>query len=434
MQALVSPGDALSTAELVRYARQLSLPQLGVEGQRRLKASRVLVLGAGGLGAPVLTSLAAAGVGTIAIVDSDTVEPSNLQRQTLFTPADVGRPKAGAAAEALLEQNPFIQVVPLETRVTAANVLAIVKDYDVVVDGTDNFETRYLAHDAAKLLGKPYVWGSVLRFDGQVTVFWAAPPTGTGVTLRDLFPADAESAEGESCAVAGVLGSVCANIGAAMATETLKLLAGFGEPLLGRLLVHDGLDGSWREIRFGPAPTHQERIRGTIQASRALPEPDAVPTASVNVARVPLPVESDRRNGLARPERTDPMTEPTEPAASTEPAVSAESAVSPEQLRDLLAARERGETDFVLVDVREEWEREVVAIEGSVLIPMGNLLSDEARELMPQDERVILYCHYDSRSGSAQDYLSRNGWSDISFVSGGVDSWVAQIEPDKARY
>jgi molybdopterin/thiamine biosynthesis adenylyltransferase/rhodanese-related sulfurtransferase len=423
MQPLVSPGDALSREELVRYARQLSLPQLGVEGQRRLKASRVLVLGAGGLGAPVLTSLAAAGVGTIAVVDSDTVEPSNLQRQTLFTPADVGRSKAAVAAEALLEQNPFISVIPIESRVTDANVLTIVKDYDVVVDGTDNFETRYLAHDAAKLLGKPYVWGSVLRFDGQVTVFWASPPTGTGVTLRDLFPTDAASAEGESCAVAGVLGSVCAAIGSAMATETLKLLAGFGEPLLGRLLVHDGLDGSWREIRFGPAPA-QAVDAGTNEASQALTDADAVPASASEAenSSAPLPVESDRRNGLARPERTPSM---TEAAAAT---------VSPEELRDLLAARQRGETDFVLVDVREEWEREIVTIEGSILIPMGSLLSDEARELMPQDDRVILYCHHDSRSGSAQDYLSRNGWSDISFVTGGVDAWAAQIEPDKARY
>jgi molybdopterin/thiamine biosynthesis adenylyltransferase/rhodanese-related sulfurtransferase len=411
---IVSPGAALTPAELSRYSRQLTLPQIGIDGQRRLKASRVLVLGAGGLGSPILTSLVAAGVGTIGVVDSDTVEPSNLQRQTLFSTADVGRQKAVAAAASLAELNPLVTVLPLVLRLTSANVLSAVADYDVIVDGTDNFETRYLAHDAAKLLGKPYVWGSVLRFDGQATVFWASPPAvlGEGVTVRDLFAEEPPADEGETCATAGVLGSICASIGSVMATETIKLLLGFGELLLGRLLVHDGLDATWREIRFGPA------ARGEAPRERA----EASPSASI--ASHPVKPEPTPPKGF-------PMTQPDASTGLPEPTAER---MTPAQLKALLDARERGEQSFVLVDVREPWERDIVQIEGSELIPMSQLLSDEAREKMPQDDRVILYCHHDGRSGQARDYMAQNGWSNISDLGGGVDAWVTEIEPEKARY
>jgi adenylyltransferase/sulfurtransferase len=410
---IVSPGAALTPAELSRYSRQLTLPQIGIDGQRRLKASRVLVLGAGGLGSPILTSLVAAGVGTIGVVDSDTVEPSNLQRQTLFSTSNVGREKAVAAAAALAELNPLVTVLPLVLRLTSANVLSVVADYDVIVDGTDNFETRYLAHDAAKLLGKPYVWGSVLRFDGQATVFWAAPPAvlGEGVTVRDLFAEEPSADEGETCATAGVLGSICASIGSVMATETIKLLLGFGELLLGRLLVHDGLDATWREIRFGPA------ARGAAPRERAAET--AKSTASTPVKSEPTPPKGA------------PVTQPDASTALPEPTAER---MTPAQLKALLDARARGEQSFVLVDVREPWERDIVQIEGSELIPMSQLLSDEAREKMPQDDRVILYCHHDGRSGQARDYMAQNGWSNISDLGGGVDAWVTEIEPEKARY
>jgi adenylyltransferase/sulfurtransferase len=417
---LVSPGSALTPAELSRYARQLTLPQIGMDGQRRLKASRVLVLGAGGLGSPILTSLVAAGVGTVGVVDSDTVEPSNLQRQTLFGTADVGLQKAVAAADALAELNPLVDVRPLVVRLTSANVLALVADYDVIVDGTDNFETRYLAHDAAKLLGKPYVWGSVLRFDGQATVFWAAPPAelGTGVTVRDLFAEEPPAVEGETCATAGVLGSICASIGSVMATETIKLLLGFGELLLGRLLVHDGLDATWREIRFGPAARDsapRERVAAEPSTSELSPQTSSAPPESPT---------TDHTKGT-------PVTQPDASAALPEPTAER---MTPAQLKALLDARERGEQNFVLVDVREPWERDIVHIEGSELIPMSQLLSDEAREKMPQDDRVILYCHHDGRSGQARDYMAQNGWSNISDLGGGVDAWVTEVEPEKARY
>jgi len=388
---LISPGADLTPAELTRYARQLSLIQIGVEGQRRLKAARVLVLGAGGLGSPVLTSLAAAGVGTIGIVDSDTVEDSNLQRQTIFRTADVGLPKAAAAAAALIAQNPLITITAHQTRVTAENVLALVADYDVIIDGTDNFETRYLAHDAAALLGKPYIWGSVLRFDGQATVFWAKPPASsgieTGVSLRDLFPEEPTAAEGESCAIAGVLGSVCQSIGATMATEAVKLIVGFGEILLGRLLIHDGVDASWREIRFGPK-----------EAARYTP-------AQVTGDEVP-----------------------------TVPRIPDSPSVTPSEVKELLAERASGEAHFVLVDIREPWEHDVAAIEGAVLLPMSHLMAESSLEVIPYDAQVILHCHHDSRSASAQQYLAQHGWSDIRFMTGGIDAWSRTIDGDVPRY
>jgi molybdopterin/thiamine biosynthesis adenylyltransferase/rhodanese-related sulfurtransferase len=388
---LVSPGADLTPAELTRYARQLSLLQIGVEGQRRLKAARVLVLGAGGLGSPVLTSLAAAGVGTVGIVDSDTVEDSNLQRQTIFRTADVGLPKAAAAAAALTAQNPLITLTPLQVRVTAENVLALIADYDLVIDGTDNFETRYLAHDAAALLGKPYIWGSVLRFDGQATVFWAKPPASSGieagVSLRDLFADEPTAAEGESCAIAGVLGSVCQSIGATMATEAVKLIVGFGEILLGRLLIHDGVDASWREIRFGPkgAATHS---------------PAALPSDEI----------------------------------ATAPQIADSPSVTAAEVRELLAARNAGEAHFVLVDIREPWEHDVAAIEGAVLLPMSHLMAESSLEVIPYDAPVILHCHHDTRSASAQQYLAQHGWSDIRFMSGGIDAWSRLIDDTVPRY
>jgi molybdopterin/thiamine biosynthesis adenylyltransferase/rhodanese-related sulfurtransferase len=406
---LISPGPELSPAERQRYARQLSLPQIGELGQRRLGAARVLMLGAGGLGSPVLTALAAAGVGTIGIVDSDSVEISNLSRQTIYSMADLGLSKAEAAAANLRAQNPLVTVVPHAVRLTAANVLTIVAEYDIVIDGTDNFDTRHLAHDAAALLGKPYVWGSVLRFDGQVTVFWATAPT-TPVTLSDLFPETPALNEAETCAVAGVLGSVCAGIGAAMATETLKLIVGFGDVLLGRLLVHDGLEGSWREIAFG---------RGDSRA--ALPLNSEAPAADAPAADAPL----DR---AATPL---PVPEPVLPdfAIGIMPEF-----VSSAQLAGLLEQRVRGDVDFVLVDIREPWEREIVAIDGSVLVPLASLLSDAAREVMPPDENVVLYCHHGSRSDYARQVLDQNGWSSVTHLDGGVDAWSLTIDPAKQRY
>jgi molybdopterin/thiamine biosynthesis adenylyltransferase/rhodanese-related sulfurtransferase len=394
---LVSPGPPLTPAERQRYARQISLTQIGDLGQRRLGAARVLMVGAGGLGSPVLTALAAAGVGTIGIVDSDSVEVSNLHRQTIYTMADLAEPKAEAAAAALRARNPLIEVVAHPVRLTGDTVAELVAGYDIIVDGTDNFAARHLAHDAAAEQRKPYVWGSVLRFDGLVTTFWVDAPAG-GTRLADLFPTTPGVDEAETCAMAGVLGSVCASVGAMMASETLKLIVGFGEPLFGRLLVHDGLDASWREVPYGAGST----TASSAVESATEPETPAAETA----------------------------TEPGPPAA----APPTDDEVSSTELAALLAARRAGTTDFVLVDIREPWEREIAAIDGSALVPMAQLLSDEARTVMEPTDRVVLYCHHGTRSEYARDVLRDNGWSDVTHLAGGIDDWARRVEPGLPRY
>lgn len=422
--ALVSPGAELTAAELDRYARQITLLPIGIDGQRRLKAARVLVLGAGGLGAPTLTALVAAGVGTVGVVDDDTVSVSNLHRQTLFGLSDVGRPKVEVAAERLALLNPLVRVVQHNTTISSATVLSLVADYDVIVDGTDNFEARYLAHDAAAVLGKPYVWGSVLRFDGQVTVFWKNPPTGPGVVIGDLFPGERDTTSTDSCATAGVLGPVCGMIGSAMAAETLKLIVGFGDVLLGRMLVIDGLDATVREVRFGGNPLAPTQ---SPAQSRTQP-PTQTPTQSAAPAQSPTASEPPPRSA------TQPSSTHHQESSATMTPSADSPRVSAPQLAELLAARENGASDFVLVDVREPWEREIVSIDGSAAIPMAHLLTDEALEVMPHDAHVVLYCHHGSRSAAARQYLSENGWTNIQDLDGGVDSWVTEVEPTKAHY
>ena len=255
MRALVEPAAELTADEVARYSRHLLLPELGREGQRRLKNAAVLVIGAGGLGSPALLYLAAAGVGTIGIVDDDVVAESNLQRQVIHGHSDLGRSKVDSAAEAIAELNPQVNVVRQPVRLDSSNALELLGGYDLVLDGTDNFATRYLVDDACALLGIPLVWGSILRFDGQVSVSWAAPrPDEDGVapepvTYRDLHPSPPPAGTVPSCAEGGVLGVVCAAIGSVMATEAVKLICGIGDPLLGRLLIFDALAMTWRTIR-----------------------------------------------------------------------------------------------------------------------------------------------------------------------------------------
>jgi molybdopterin/thiamine biosynthesis adenylyltransferase/rhodanese-related sulfurtransferase len=411
---LVSPGPPLTADQRQRYARQLSLPQIGDLGQRRLAAARVLMVGAGGLGSPVLTALAAAGVGTIGIVDSDTVEVSNLHRQTIYTMADLAEPKAAAAAAALRARNPLLEVVAHQLRVTGDTVDGLVAGYDIIVDGTDNFATRHLAHDAAARQRKPYVWGSVLRFDGLVTTFWVDGPGG-GTRLADLFPTTPGADEAETCAMAGVLGSVCAAVGAMMASEALKLIVGFGAPLFGRLLVHDGLDATWREVPYGAGATGSA---GT--------DAHATDAAAADAGATDAAIE-----GAADPA----VTATTRPEEAFEPANAAPAdEIDADELSALLDDREAGRADFVLVDIREPWERDVVAIDGSALVPMAQLLTDRARAVMEPGDRVILYCHHGVRSEYARDVLRDNGWTDVTHLAGGVDDWVRRIEPGKPRY
>jgi adenylyltransferase/sulfurtransferase len=414
LPALVSPGPELTRAELLRYSRQISLPHVGVDGQRRLKDARVLVLGAGGLGSPVLQYLAAAGVGTIGIADHDTVEVSNLQRQTIHPDARVGERKVASAAAAVRAQNPLIEVIEHDAEVTPATVLELVSEYDIVVDGTDNFEVQYVVDAACALVGKPLVWGSVLRFDGQVTVFWATAGEGLDRTLDDLYPEQPDADAGETCSVAGVLGPVCAAIGAVMATETLKLLGGYGEPLLGRLLVHDALDASWREVPFGKAANRDTPGARRTRGAANIGEPYSFTKQGTG--------SSGPATALF--ERQSTVTSETTPTPS----------ITAPELKSLLEARTRGEADFVLVDVREMYENQLVAIEGSELVPLGQILSDQAREILPPQEKVILHCHHDARSQQAAALLRANGWEDVTFVQGGIDAWSREVDPSAPRY
>lgn len=261
LPALVAPGADLTPVQAARYARHLTLPDIGLLGQRRLLAARVLVLGAGGLGSPALLYLAAAGVGTIGIVDSDRVDLSNLQRQVIHASSAVGTSKVASATARIAELNPDVTVIGHEVHLDASNVLEIFRGYDLVLDGTDNFATRYLVNDACAMLGLPYVWGSVLAGHGQVSTFWAEPPVGAGVEYRDVFGDPPPAGAVPSCVEAGVLGAVCASIGSAMVIEAIRLICGRGRSLLGRIQVHDAMQGTWREIPVAANPALPRRGR-----------------------------------------------------------------------------------------------------------------------------------------------------------------------------
>lgn len=394
---LVAPGPELDPATAARYARHLSLPGIGVLGQRRLAAARVLVVGAGGLGSPALLYLAAAGVGTLGVVDDDVVDETNLQRQVLHARADVGRRKVDSARETVLAANPDVTVEAHPVRLTAANALELVARYDLVLDGSDNFATRYLVSDATAIAGVPHVWGALDRFQGQVSVFWSRPPEGLEpVTYRDLFPEPPAPGTVPTCAEGGVLGALCATIGSVMVTEAVKLVTGAGRSLLGRLALYDAADVRWRELRVAADPT---RTPVTEVA-----EPDA------EVCEVPA--------GPA----------------------SAGTAISALQLRDLL---DSPAPPFVL-DVREEHERAVVAIPGSVLRPAGTLLRPVLRgadgvvtdpfDGLPRDRLVAVYCKSGARSQRVVEAAHAAGRSNVVQVTGGVLAWVADVDPTLPRY
>ena len=410
---LVEPGAELTREELERYSRHLTLAQFGPEGQRRLKNARVLVVGAGGLGAPALQYLAAAGVGTLGVVDDDVVSVSNLQRQVIHTVADVGRPKVDSAADAVARLNPLVTVRTHDTRLSTGNALEILGQYDLVLDGADNFATRYLVADAAELTGIPVVWGSILRFDGQVSVFWA----GRGPVYRDLYPEAPPAGSVPSCAEGGVLGVLPATIGSVMATEALKLLTGLGAPLVGRVLVHDALAQTWRTLTVLPDPERQpvtDLSRVFVACGLPSPGDDAADPGDVSPAAPGAEVG-------------------TPPAAP-----SAVETVDATELARLLEARERGETAFTLVDVREDWERQLVSIPGSVAVPLDRLLTDGVRALPAGTEGdVILHCKAGVRSAQAlaalrADYALRE--DDLKHLDGGILAWIEDVDPSQPRY
>ncbi len=390
---LVEPGPPLTRAQIARYARHLLIPDVGELGQRRLSAARVLVLGAGGLGSPALLYLAAAGVGTIGVCDPDVVEVSNLQRQVVHGVSDVGRLKVESAAATLAEVNPLVQVVQHDMRLDAGNALELMTAYDLVVDGTDNFATRYLVNDACVLLGIPNVWGSVFRFDGQVSVFWG----GRGPCYRCLFPEPPPAGSVPSCAEGGVLGVLCAAIGAAQSTEVVKLLTGIGDPLVGRLLVHDALRATWRELAVRRDP-------GCAVCGEA-------PTIS-------------RESGLAD----------YEAFCGLPPTTSADDGLPVVQARELALWLEDPARDVVLVDVREPGERAIVAVPGSVAVPRAQFDSAEAFSHIPFDRPVVLYCKSGVRSATALRLLLDAGHSDARHLQGGVLAWVDDVDPSLPTY
>jgi len=386
---LVEPAAELTVDEVRRYSRHLIIPDVGMAGQKRLKNAKVLVVGAGGLGSPALLYLAAAGVGTLGIVDFDTVDESNLQRQVIHGQSDIGKPKAQSAKESVAEVNPYVEVVLHEERLDEDNVLRIFEPYDLILDGTDNFATRYLVNDAAVLLGKPYVWGSIYRFEGQVSVFWAEH----GPQYRDLYPEAPPPGMVPSCAEGGVLGVLCASIGSIMVTEAIKLITGIGEPLLGRLMVYDALEMSYRTLKLRKDPNGQP-------ITELLSDYEAFCGAVSEEA-------SEAVKG---------------------------STIGVQQLEQWLKERDNGDRDFVLVDVREPNEAEINSIPGAVLIPKGEFLNGSALERLPQDKQVVVHCKTGVRSAEVLAVLKGAGLSDAVHVGGGVSAWVSQIDPSQPAY
>lgn len=381
---LVDPVESLSRTELERYSRHLSLPGFGLEGQRRLRAASVLVIGAGGLGAPVLNYLAAAGVGSITIIDDDVVEASNLQRQIIHRNADVGRPKVSSAADAVHRLDPNFEVRTIAERLSPENVLGLFAEHDVVVDGADNFATRYLSNDAAELTGTPLVWGTIFRFAGQVSTF----VPGHGPMLRDLFPDIPEPDSVPNCAEGGVLGVLCGTVGSAMATEAIKLICGIGAPFIGRLLRYEALTGEYSTLRFSL-------------------DPDRPPVTDLTEVAAACAVDLDG-GGVAEP------------------------AADEIDVAEFLSV----EDDVFVVDVREDWERELAAIPGSMHLPLGalrdggwqaleSLLGASGRAEAPVD--IVFHCKSGARSAEAAQILSRSVPTGVRLrsLAGGIEAWEA---------
>ena len=394
---IVDPADELTVDEVRRYSRHLIIPDVGMAGQKRLKNAKVLVIGAGGLGSPALMYLAAAGVGTIGIAEFDEVDESNLQRQVIHGQSDIGRPKGESARDSITEVNPYVTVVLHPERLDNDNVKQVFEGYDLIVDGTDNFATRYMVNDAAYFLGIPYVWGSIYRFDGQASVF--APMLGEELPCyRCLYPEPPPPGMVPSCAEGGVLGVLCASIGAIQGTEAIKLLTGIGEPLIGSLMIYDALEMEYRKLRVRKDPNCA--LCGENPTVTDLIDYDAFCGAISNEA-------ADAAAG---------------------------STISVTDLEHMLKEREEGTRDFVLVDVREQNEFEINRIPGSVLIPKGEFLKGNALGQLPSDKQVVLHCKSGVRSAEALAVLKGAGYADAVHVGGGVVAWVNQIDPSQPSY
>jgi adenylyltransferase/sulfurtransferase len=387
---LVEPAAELTLDEVKRYSRHLIIPEIGMTGQKRLKNARVIVVGAGGLGSPALLYLAAAGVGTLGVIDFDVVDESNLQRQIIHGQSDIGRLKAESARDSVAEINPFVNVQVHTEALSNDNVLEIFSEYDLIVDGTDNFATRYMVNDACVLLGKPYVWGSIFRFDGQASVFWAEH----GPCYRCLYPDPPPPGMVPSCAEGGVLGVLCASIGSIQVNEAIKLLTGVGDSLTGRLMIYDALEMNYRTVRVRKDP--ECAICGKNPTITGLIDYDAFCGAI------------------------------SEDAA----AAATGSTISATELKEMLDRKD----NIFLIDVREPNEYEIVSIPGATLIPKDQFLTGAALEKLPQDKRIVLHCKSGARSAEALAVVKNAGFSDAVHVGGGVLAWVSQVDPSLPTY
>ena len=394
---LVEPASELTIDEVRRYSRHLIIPDVGMSGQKRLKNAKVLVIGAGGLGSPALLYLAAAGVGTLGIAEFDEVDESNLQRQIIHQQSDIGKSKALSAKESVLETNPYVTVVLHEERLDNDNVMQVFEGYDLIVDGTDNFATRYMVNDAAYFLGIPYVWGSIYRFDGQASVF--APTLAEDAPCyRCLYPEPPPPGMVPSCAEGGVLGVLCASIGSIQVNEAIKLLTGIGDPAIGKLVIYDALELEWRKLRVRKDPNCA--LCGENPTVTGL-------------------IDYDNFCGAISEEALD---------------AAAGSTISVTTLEHMLKERDEGTRDFVLVDVREPNEAEINHIPGAVLIPKGEFLNGHALEQLPSDKQIVMHCKTGVRSAETLAIVKGAGYSDAVHVGGGVAAWVNQIDPSQPSY
>ena len=387
---LVEPAESLTVNEVRRYSRHLIIPDVAMDGQKRLKNAKVLCVGAGGLGSPALMYLAAAGVGTLGIVEFDTVDESNLQRQIIHGQSDVGRSKAESARDSVKEINPLVEVVLHEERLEAENVMELFSQYDLIIDGTDNFATRYLVNDACVLLNKPYVWGSIYRFDGQASVFWAE----YGPCYRCLYPEPPPPGMVPSCAEGGVLGVLCASIGSIQVTEAIKVLTGVGEPLVGRLMIYDALEMSYRSVKVRKDPEC------------------AVCGKNPTVTEL---IDYEAFCGAVSEEAQEAVKDST---------------ITPKTLKQWI---DEGQ-NLEIIDVREPAEWEIVNIEGAKLVPKNEFLMGDALTKLPQDKKIVLHCKSGVRSAEVLALVKAAGFTDAVHLGGGVVSWVNQIEPQKPIY
>ena len=406
LPALVEPAAELTIDEVRRYSRHLIIPEVGMSGQKRLKNAKVLVIGAGGLGSPALLYLAAAGVGTLGIAEFDVVDESNLQRQVIHGVSDIDKPKGLSAKESIAEINPYVEVILHEERLDNDNVLDVFRGYDLILDGTDNFATRYMVNDAAYFLKIPYIWGSIYRFDGQASVFWPTleidGQSADAPCYRCLYPEPPPPGMVPSCAEGGVLGVLCASVGSIQVNEAIKLLTGIGDPLVGKLMIYDALEMEYRKLKVRKDPNCA--LCGEHPTVTGL-------------------IDYETFCGAVSEEAAD---------------AAADATISVVQLEHMLKEREEGTRDFVLVDVREPNEYEINKIPGSVLIPKAEFLNGSALEKLTQmtrgDKQIVMHCKTGVRSAETLAIVKGAGYADAVHVGGGVVAWVNQIDPSQPSY